>query len=82
MPIAEFVELRGLMRCLGSECVVHRLPADEQDIEARARSFGLWEKATLPEQFLHFEGVVCGLVDRARIEEVRASLPALTHRVL
>jgi nitrilase len=35
-------------------------------------------KAILPEG----EGVVCGVVDRARIEEVRASLPALTHRVL
>jgi nitrilase len=27
-------------------------------------------------------GVVCGVVDSARIDEVRASLPALTHRVL
>ena len=62
MPVAEFVELRGLTRCLGSECVVYRLPADEQDIEARARSFGLWKKATLREQFLHFEGVVCCLL--------------------
>jgi nitrilase len=35
-------------------------------------------KAVLPEG----EGVVCGLVDQARIEEVRASLPALSHRVL
>ena len=61
MPVAEFVELRGLTRCLGSECVVYRLPTDEQEIEARARSFGLWKEATLREQFLHFEGVVCGL---------------------
>lgn len=35
-------------------------------------------KAVLPEG----EGVVCGLVDETRIEEVRASLPALSHRVL
>ena len=35
-------------------------------------------KAVLPEG----EGVVCGMVDPARIAEVRASLPALTHRVL
>jgi nitrilase len=28
------------------------------------------------------EGVVCGVVDQARIEEVRTSLPALSHRVL
>jgi deaminated glutathione amidase len=35
-------------------------------------------KALLPEG----EGVVCGMVDTARIAEVRTSLPALTHRVL
>jgi len=34
--------------------------------------------AVLPEG----EGVVCGVVDQARIEEVRTSLPALSHRVL
>ncbi|MGE0797188.1 MAG: carbon-nitrogen hydrolase family protein [Lautropia sp.] len=34
--------------------------------------------AVLPEG----EGVVCGLIDRARIESVRKSLPALRHRVL
>jgi predicted amidohydrolase len=28
------------------------------------------------------EGVICGIVDSARIEEVRTSLPALAHRVL
>jgi hypothetical protein len=28
------------------------------------------------------EGVVCGIVAAARIDEVRTSLPALTHRVL
>jgi nitrilase len=35
-------------------------------------------KAVLPEG----EGVVCGMVDTARIAEIRTSLPALTHRVL
>ena len=35
-------------------------------------------KAVLPEG----EGVVCGIVDSDRIAEVRASLPALSHRVL
>jgi deaminated glutathione amidase len=35
-------------------------------------------KAVLPEG----EGVVCGIVDTDRIAEVRASLPALSHRVL
>lgn len=35
-------------------------------------------KAVLPEG----EGVVCALVDSARIDEVRTSLPALSHRVL
>ncbi|HYI06962.1 MAG TPA: nitrilase-related carbon-nitrogen hydrolase, partial [Reyranella sp.] len=35
-------------------------------------------QAVLPEG----EGVVCGMVDQARIEEVRARLPALAHRVL
>lgn len=35
-------------------------------------------KAVLPEG----EGVVCGLLESARIQEVRTSLPALTHRVL
>jgi len=35
-------------------------------------------QAVLPEG----EGVVCGMVDPARIEEVRARLPALSHRVL
>jgi nitrilase len=35
-------------------------------------------QAVLPEG----EGVVCGLVDAARIAEVRTSLPALSHRVL
>jgi nitrilase len=34
--------------------------------------------AVLPEG----EGVVCGIVDTNRIAEVRASLPALSHRVL
>src|SRR5205814_10044078 len=62
MPVAEFVERRGLTRCLGSECVVIRLPADEQYIEARARSFGRWKKATLREQFLHFQGLGCYLL--------------------
>jgi deaminated glutathione amidase len=35
-------------------------------------------KAVLPEG----EGVVCGIVDSDRIAEIRASLPALSHRVL
>lgn len=35
-------------------------------------------KVVLPEG----EGVICGMVDSARIDEVRASLPALSHRVL
>lgn len=39
-----------------------------------------WGKveAVLPEG----EGVVCAVVDSARIDEIRTSLPALTHRVL
>ena len=61
MPVAEFVERRGLTSCFGGECVIYRSSADEQDVEARARTFGLREEATLREQFLHFEGVVCGL---------------------
>ncbi len=58
MSVAELVELFGLTRRFGGQRAVYRPSADEQDIEACACSFGLRKKATLREQFLHFEGVV------------------------